>query len=159
MRKQTLLAAIVAVVAAAGAPSALAGNSVLLPDGSVWQADAAGTYHQVPDVATANALGVDWNSLDVEDALPGPAGDPLPAVQTRTTLGLVATSAAAAPVTPANGDDVLLPDGTVWQGDADGVYHLIPNVATANAMHLDWNSLQLADSLPGPAGDPFPSAA
>jgi hypothetical protein len=41
----------------------------------------------------------------------------------------------------------------VYQLGDDGLYHWIPNVATANAMHLDWNDLVVTDALDAPAGD------
>jgi hypothetical protein len=78
------------------------------------------------------------------------------AVSLLTASGV--SSAVAASVTPANGNDVVLPDGSVWQGNPDGSYSWIPDVATADAMGVDWNTLQPVDSLPGPVGTPFPHA-
>jgi hypothetical protein len=75
-------------------------------------------------------------------------------------IGAQSGIAAASPaVTPANGNDVILPDGSVYQLNDDGSYSWIPDVATANAMGLDWNSLQPVDTLPGPAGPQFPAVA
>src|SRR5262249_13262666 len=37
-------------------------------------------WHHIPDVATANVMGVDWNALPMYGELPGPAGDELPSV-------------------------------------------------------------------------------
>jgi hypothetical protein len=74
--------------------------------------------------------------------------------------GMPALAAAAGPsVTPANGNDVVLPDGSVYQLNDDGSYSRIPDLATASAMGLDWNALQLVDGLPGPAGTPFTKVA
>src|SRR5689334_5553882 len=95
------LAALLGLPATAGAADAL------LPDGSVYRPGDDGVYRWIPDVATANALGVNWNDLQLVDELPGPAGDPLPVVQTRTTLGL----APAAPAAHAHVDALILPDG------------------------------------------------
>ncbi len=58
-------------------------------------------------------------------------------------------------MTPANGNDVLLPDGSLWQGNDDGSWSWIPDLATAHAMGVNWNTLQLMDSLRGPVGAPF----
>ena len=155
MKKQLVLAAAVSVLTACAVPAALGsassvthanGNDIVLPDGSVWQGNDDGSYSQVPDVATGNAMGIVWNTLVQVDSLPGPAGPEFPSV-------LVA----APGVTPANGDDVVLPDGTVYQGNADGTYSWIPNVATGNAMGVDWSSLQPVDALPGPVGPPIPA--
>lgn len=53
--------------------------AVILPDGSVYTQD-GGVWRHVPDVPTANAMGVDWTALDAEDSLPGPQGDDWPSV-------------------------------------------------------------------------------
>ena len=58
--------------------------------------------------------------------------------------------------TPANGSDFVLPDGQVYQENADGSFSCIPDVATGNAMGLDWNALTPIDCLPGPIGAPLP---
>ena len=73
-----------------------------------------------------------------------------------TAAGLSSTLAEAA-VTPANGNDFILPDGTVYQLDSNGVYHWIPDAATGLAMHVDGNALQQLNALDGPVGAPFPS--
>ena len=54
-------------------------------------------------------------------------------------------------------NDFILPDGTVYQLDSDGLYHWIPDVATSVAMHVDGNALQQLNALDGPEGAPFPS--
>jgi hypothetical protein len=152
MRKHLVLAAAVGLLTVLTVPSALAtvtpanGNDVVLPDGSVYQGNADGSYSQIPDVATGDAMGLNWSALTPVDAVPGPVSDPFPSVLT-----------AEPGVTPANGNDVVLPDGSVYQGNADGSYSWIPNAATANAMGIDWSSLQPVDTLPGPLGAPFPS--
>jgi len=131
------------------------GNDVILPDGSVYQLDADGAYHWIPDVATANAMHLDWSSLQPVASLDAPVGDPY---SSTTASSAPAAFSTLTSVVPADGSDVLLPDGTVYQLGSDDEYHAIPDVATANAMHLDWTNLQLADELPGPAGDPIASA-
>ena len=164
--KKTLVTVIVVIATAVAAPSALAattvahanGNDVILPDGSVYEFGDDGFYHLIPDVTTANAMGLDWNNLTVADELDGDVGDSYAAVVNRSPLGLDAPAASAAPALPqANGNDVILPDGSVYESDDDGVYHAIPDVATANAMHLDWDNLTVVDELDGPIGTPFPS--
>ena len=81
----------------------------------------------------------------------------LPAVAALSLLAVPSTLAASPAVTPANGNDVVLADGSVYQLNDDGSYSWIPNVATANAMGLDWSSLQSVDALPGPVGARFPA--
>ncbi len=152
MRKHLLVAAAVALLAALAVPVAFAsvtpanGNDVVLPDGSVWQGNDDGTYSWVPDVATGDAMGISWSTLQQVAALPGPAGNPFPSV-----------IVPAPGVTPANGNDVVLPDGSVYQENADGSYSWIPDAVTANAMGIDWAALQSVDQLPGPVGTPFPA--
>jgi hypothetical protein len=140
------------------------GNDVVLPNGSVYQENADGSYSWIPTLATANAMGVNWGSLQQVDVLPGPVGPPFPAIvglanaEVNPLAKAGSTSSTPAPevaVTPANGNDVILPDGSIWQGNSDGSYSWIPDVATAKAMGLNWNTLQSVDSLPGPVGTPF----
>ena len=52
-----------------------------------------------------------------------------------------------------DGDGQPVPDALleIWQANADGTYSWIPDVATGDAMGVDWNSLQQVDSLPGPS--------
>ncbi len=126
-----------------------------LPDGSVYQANDDGTFSLIPDVATANAMKLVWNTLQPVDEVPGPTAAPFASV-----VPLVNPSfnrLAGVPLTRANGNDVVLPDGSVYQGNDDGTYSWIPNVATANAMGVVWNALQPVDELPGPEGTAFPS--
>ena len=169
MKKHVVLATFVSLLTAVGVPSALSagpgitpanGNDVVLPDGSVYQLNDDGSYSWIPDVATANAMGVDWNSLQPVAALDGPEGDPFPPVLvlTNASVNVLGTSAAVAKpaVAKANGNDVILPDGSIYQRNDDGSYSWIPDVATANAMGVDWNGLEAVDSLDGPEGDPFP---
>jgi len=140
------------------------GNDVVLPNGSVYQENADGSYSWVPNIATANAMGIVWSSLQQVAVLPGPLGPAFPAIVGLANASLnplvkggakASTSAATVAVTPANGNDVLLPDGSIWQGNDDGSYSWIPDVATADAMGLNWDTLQFVDSLPGPVGTPF----
>lgn len=66
-------------------------------------------------------------------------------------------AAANTQMTMASGNDVVLPDGTIYQVDGNGSYHWIPDVATGNAMHLDWNGLQTVGELPGPEAGAYAS--
>ncbi len=63
------------------------------------------------------------------------------AVALLTALGVPSALAAATPVSPANGNDVELPNGSVYQGNDDGTFSWIPDVATADAMGIDWSNL------------------
>src|SRR5476651_2485753 len=65
--------------------------------------------------------------------------------------------AAGVPVTPANGSDFILPDGTVYQQNDDGTFSWVPNVATATAMGIQMGDLQPVSMLDGEVGAPFPS--
>jgi hypothetical protein len=165
VEKPVVIAAIASLITAAAIPSALAantavpranGNDVVLPDGSVYQFGDDGTYHLIPNVETGNAMGLNWNALDQVDELSDPVGDPIEEVASRSVLGFT-TVAPAVPVTRANGADYILPDGSIYQLDEEGTYHQVPDVATGNAMHLDWNNLEVIDELDGPVGDAYPS--
>ena len=175
MKKQIVLAALVSLLAVAAVPSAIAadsgvtpanGNDYLLPTGDVYQLGDDGTYHWIPDVATANAMGLDWNALVIVDTLDAAVGDPFSTVVVLSNARVSTTAPAASPaagpakhvdVTPANGYDVIVPNGDVYQLGDDGNYHWIPNVATANAMNLAWDQLTFLDTLDAPVGDAFPS--
>jgi hypothetical protein len=158
MRKRLLVTAAVASLLSIGAPSAFAattavtpanGNDVVFPDGMVYQENGDGSYSLIPNVATANAMGLNWGALQPVVTLPGPVSSPFPST--------VAPPVTQPAVTPANGNDVVLPDGSVYQGNGDGTWSWIPDVATANAMGLQWNNLLSVDALPGPVGVPFTS--
>ena len=109
-------------------------------------------------------MGLDWSSLQQVDVLPGPVGARFASVSDVSSTSGARTgttnvsAVASAVVTQANGNDVILPDGTVYQRNDDGTYSWIPDVATGNAMHLDWNNLEAVDELPGPVGIPFQHA-
>ncbi len=151
-----IAAGLPALGAAAGpAVTPANGNDVVLPDGGVYQLNDDGSYSRIPDPATANAMGLDWDSLQRVESLPGPVGNVFPSVMSVQTPAASGGPAAA----QANGKDFLLPDGSVCQLNDDGSYSWIPDVATANAMGLDWDNLQPVDSLPGPLGTPFAKAA
>ena len=138
-------------------PALASAADVILPNGDVYRSTDDGVYNWIPDVATANAMGLDWNNLEYVDELPGPNGESPSATQLSVLLSAPAGLTTGASITRANGNDVILPDGSVYQLDDDGVYHWIPDLATANAMGLDWDNINYVDELPGPAGDPFPS--
>ena len=172
MKKQIVLAALVSLLAVATVPAAIAagsgvtpanGNDYILPSGDVYELGDDGNYHWVPDVATANAMGVDWNDLVVVDSLDASVGDPFSTIVTVSNARVTSTAPAATgaskhvAVTPANGFDVIDSNGDVYQLGDDGNYHWIPDVATANAMGVDWNSLTFEDTLDAPVGDAFPS--
>lgn len=166
MRKHVLLAAFLSLLTAAWMPSALAassgvtpanGNDVVFSDGSIYQANDDGSYSWIPNVATANAMGLDWSSLQPVDVLPGPLGTPFPSVSlSNASVSRTGSTSSTASVAKANGNDFILPDGSVYQQNDDGSYSWIPDVATGNAMGLNWNSLQPVDELDGPVGTPFP---
>jgi hypothetical protein len=151
-----ILFAVPTTLIATAAPNAN-GNDVLLPGGNVYQLDDDGAFHMIPDVATANAMHLDWNNLEQTDELSGPVGDTYVSVAPPVKTLAAGTRTAARPIPPANGNDVILPDGSVYQIDDEGVYHLVPDVQTGNAMHVNWNDLQQADSIDGPVGDPIGS--
>jgi hypothetical protein len=50
----------------------------LLPNGDVYQDNGDGTCSWVPDVDTANAMGLDWNDLAGVSSLPCTVGEPFP---------------------------------------------------------------------------------
>lgn len=165
MRKYVVLAAFLSLLTAAWMPSALAAqpgvtpandNDVVLLDGSVYQGNDDGSYSWIPNIATANAMGLDWSSLQPVDVLPGPVGAPFPSVSLSNASVSAASSTSAVKVAKANGNDVILPDGSVFQQNDDGSYSWIPDVATANAMGINWNTLTPVDELDGPVGVPFP---
>jgi hypothetical protein len=173
MRKQAVVATLVALLIAVAVPSALAdtsgitpanGSDFILPDGTVYQQADDGTFSWIPNIATANAMGLDWSSLQPVDSLPGSVGDPFPSVLGLTNASFNrsggsggGTVAGSAKVTPANGYDYLLDNGQVYQDNFDGTCSWIPDVATGNAMHLDWNNLiPVGDTLPCDVGYPFP---
>jgi hypothetical protein len=172
MRKQAVMATLVALVIAVAVPSALAdssglvpanGNDYILPDGTVYQQNDDGTFSWIPNVSTANAMGVDWSSLQQVTALPGPVGEPVPSILSLSnasfdrTGGGSSSSTGSISVTPANGYDYLLDNGQIYQDNFDGTCSWIPDVATGNAMHIDWNNLiPVGDTLPCDVGYPFP---
>jgi hypothetical protein len=170
MRKSAVIAVLVALAIAVVVPSALGdatipqanGNDFILPDGSVYQLNDDGTYSWVPNIATATAMGIDWGSLQQVVALDGPVGAPVPSVlglanaSFNRTGGGTSTGGSSVKVPPANGDDYVLPNNQVYQDNHDGTCSWIPDVATGNAMHLDWNNLVPVDTLPCDVGYPFP---
>ena len=141
------------------------GEDYILPDGTVYQRNEDGTFSWIPNVATGDAMGLDWQSLIAVPYLDGNVGEPFPSV-----LGLSNASfnrsgpssfsaGRSVPVTPANGYDYYLPNGQVYQDNRDGTCSWIPDVATGNAMHLDWNDLIMVDgfsTLPCNIVNPFP---
>jgi hypothetical protein len=65
--------------------------------------------------------------------------------------------ASGVPVTPANGNDFILPDGSVYQQNDDGTFSWVPNVATGVAMGITLDMLQPVSVVPGEVVAPFPS--
>jgi hypothetical protein len=179
MKKQASAAMLVALVIAVAVPAALADSSIsitpangsdyILPDGTVYQQNDDGTFSWIPDVATANAMGLDWSSLIPVTGLDGPVVESFPSIltlsnpsfnRTGATGGTSPAVGSARPsITPANGNDYALPDGQVYQDNGDGTCSWVPDVATGNAMGLDWNALIQIDDLsevPCSVGTPFP---
>jgi hypothetical protein len=177
MKRQALVATLVALAIAVAVPAALAassvavtpanGNDYILPDGSVYQLNDDGTYSWVPNVATGNAMGLDWNNLIPVPYLDGTVGDPFPSVlglsnASFNRTGGSSSTGSSVTVTPANGNDYVLSNGNVYQDNGDDTCSWIPDVATGNAMHLDWNSLIQVDDITDlpctDIGAPFPHA-
>ena len=173
MKRQAVIGVLIGLVIAATTGAALAdslggstpanGNDYVLPDGSVYQQNDDGSFSWVPNVATANAMGLDWNSLQPVNELDGPVGQPVPSVLGLSNAsfnrsgGGSASGAPSVKVTPANGLDYVLDNGQVWQDNGDGTCSWIPDVATGNAMGLDWNDMiPSGDTLPCDPGYPFP---
>jgi hypothetical protein len=175
MKNPALLIAVLALIAAPAVPSALAdsssvavtpanGNDIVLPDGTVYQQNDDGSWSWIPDIATANAMGLDWTSLQPATQVPGPISTPFPSVvtltnaspnRTGTTGGTTTGSSQVAALVRAIDDDLMLPDGQVYQENSDGSFSWIPDATTGNAMGLNWNDLQPVAALPGPVGLPF----
>ena len=126
------------------------GRDYIVPNGNVYQF-MGGSFHLIPDVLTANAMKVQWDKLIGQKSV-GPIGAPIQSVIVTpqpVCSAVVATSAKA------NGRDDILPNGEVYQF-SNGSFHLVPDVATANAMGLRWNYLTRASSV-NPVGAPIPS--
>jgi hypothetical protein len=141
------LVAFGAVFTLVAVPGALAasitpanGRDFILPDNNVYQLSPNGVYHLIPDVPTANAMGIVWNKLSQVSSV-SPVGGAFASVLPPAPVRIVA------PTTKANGMDYLLPNGSVFQRDAKGVYHWIPDVTTANAMGVTWTELRRATSV------------
>lgn len=134
-------------------------GDLLLPDGSVYRFDGdAGVWRHVPDVDTANALGVDWNNLQALDDVPGPVGDEWPSV------------ASASPVPPATSGEPVPPPAPApstaapsqsftWGGRTWGAADLSAFIAYLAAHGVDYstwaaNHEAAAAILEGPPTDP-----
>jgi hypothetical protein len=130
------------------------GQDFLLPGGSIYQRDAKGVYHLIPNILTATAMHVDGSRLTRVSKV-SPLGAPLPSVV--ISVKRVCTVQAKTAQMPANGADYIVPNGNVYQL-ANGSYHLIPDLATANEMGVQWNKLHrvLTQSI-SPVGTPIPS--
>ena len=166
MKKVAVVAAFMALLTAFGLSSTLAGaavtpangNDFVLPNGDVYQQDADGVFHHVADVATANAMHLDWNGLLAVDSIDGDIGADIALGGSAGTVQLSNSRVASGAAVPrANGNDFVLPNGDVYELADDGSYRWIPDVATANAMRLDWNALQPIDDLGDAVGAPFAS--
>jgi hypothetical protein len=129
------------------------GRDYILPDGRLFQRDADGVYHWIPNVTTANAMGIKWNHL-IRARSVSPVGA---AIKNVVEMLQPTCTKKAKPSTMANGMDYIVPPNpSVYQRDSKGVYHLIPNRATANAMGLNWNKLRKVGSV-APIGRPIES--
>ncbi len=135
-------------------PTTLAnGQDFILPDHAVYQRDGSGVYHWIPDLATANAMGLKWSGLRTVKAV-SPIGS---AIKSVIVYQQPSCTHEIAPTTKANGlDFVVAPNTTVYQRDLGGVYHMVPNIATANAMGIDWGHLKSIKSA-SPLGQPIRS--
>jgi hypothetical protein len=149
----TLAAVVIAAPFALGATpiSPANGKEFLVPNGTLFELDAQGVYHRVPDLPTATEMGVLWSSVKKASTV-SPIGRSLPSVLTLPSTQVKT----APPSTMANGADFLLPGGSVYQRDATGVYHLVPDILTANAMHIDWRALARVSDVK-PIGAPLRS--
>jgi hypothetical protein len=140
-----VLAALTALVGLLVVPTAFGvvpanGRDFVLPNGDVYQLDAKGQYHLIPDVATANAMRLNWNTLTITSGV-SPVGAPYPSIVPAARIPATPAVTMVPVTTKANGADYILPNGAVFQKDAKGYFHWIPNTATANAMGIKWNQL------------------
>lgn len=137
-------------------------QDVILPDGSVYRFDGdSQTWRHIPDVDTANAMGVDWNNLAEDDSLPGPQGPDWPSVDQPSAPPPPPPAESGPPPPPSSqGGDEIDPSGNVYRFDpALEQWRHIPDVATANAMGVDWNNLQSVGGPPQPQGPDWPEVA
>jgi len=150
----TALVGLLAVPSALGisAPSANGKDYFVKNSHSVYQLGPKGDFHLIPDVPTANAMGLNWDTLHIVASV-SPIGAQLPSILPAPASG--ATSIVK-PTVKANGADYVLPDGRVFQRDVHGVYHWIPNTLTANAMGIKWDGLHVVKSV-SPVGRAIPS--
>jgi hypothetical protein len=161
LRFPLALAALAALVGLLVVPTALGvvranGQDFILPNGDIYQLDAKGQYHLIPDVATANAMRLNWNTLTITSGV-GPVGAAYPSIVPAARTQVTPTVAMVPVKTKANGADYILPNGAVFQKDANGYFHWIPNTATATAMGINWNQLIRVNSI-GLVGPAIPSA-
>ncbi|HEY4441650.1 MAG TPA: hypothetical protein VGN14_14420 [Candidatus Elarobacter sp.] len=117
-----------------------------------------GLFHQVPDPDTAASLGLDWNNPTTvygsADGLPGSIGDPI------ADVDAPAPPSAPAAVGFDTGAQYIVDGGDVYSWDVNsGTWRHIPDVATANAMGLDWNTLVATSTIPTPTGPDWPTIA
>jgi hypothetical protein len=162
MMNKAFAAALVALAIAVAVPSALAagvsvtpanGSDFVLPDGSVYQQNDDGTFSWVPNVATATAMGITMDMLQQVPALNGEVVAPFPSVLGLANAsfnrlgGSTGSASKGVTVTPANGNDYLLPNGQIFQDNGDGTCSWVPDPATASAMGITWNDLTVIDDL------------
>lgn len=87
--------------------------AALTPDGSVYTLDTdIEAWRHIPDVATANAMGLDWNNLDRVEEVPQPTGPDWPSL----------APAPAAPAAPAGGGGGGFDGGDLSEA---GVYNAV----------------------------------
>jgi hypothetical protein len=119
-------------------------------------------WHHIPDVATFEAMRLDWSAITWYGDLPGTAGEPLPSSAAAAPSQLTATpfgrqpQAANRPQVDTGGALAGLPDGTVYLVGDDGLWHHIPDSETFNALGLDWGSITWYGELPGSLGSEVP---
>jgi hypothetical protein len=127
------------------------GADFVVPGGSLYQLDAKGVYHLVPDILTANAMHIDWKQVK-HVASVKPIGAPLKSVVVSVRKVCAKTTTTPA---RANGNEYILPNGNVYQLTG-GAFHLIPDLATASAMGLNWATLHRINGISW-AGTPIAS--
>lgn len=128
------------------------GKDYVVPGGSIYQLDAKGVFHLIPDILTARAMKLDWGKLMHAKSVK-PIGTPLRSVVVKVQRACKTKTTTAVPRT--SGIDYILPNGNVYDF-SKAMNHLIPDLATANAMGVDWTKLRRVKTISA-VGAPIPS--
>lgn len=128
------------------------GKDYVVPGGSIYQLDAQGVFHLIPDILTARAMHLDWGKLTRVKSVK-PIGAPLRSVVIKVQRAC--TTKTTNPVPRTSGIDYILPNGNVYDFSS-ATNHLIPDLATATAMGVDWTKLRRVRTI-SPVGAPIPS--